>query len=134
MNFYFNKTNQAPSTQPSVLTNRMWQRAFTIRRKSTEITKRMRRGVRLFTFNEQQGIASKFVCDVIVDISIFGEKIFEFGAKTSALVPVFSRRQTSGVVVKLNRFVNRSWNLDLDLLVRFVGPEPLALDRDHLFL
>jgi len=66
--------------------------------------------------------------------SIFGEKIFEFGAKTSVLVPVFSRRQTSGVVVKLNCFVNRSRNLDLDFLVRFVGPEPLALDRDHLLL
>ena len=54
------------------------------------------------------------------NISIFREKIFEFGAKTSALAAIFPSRQTSGVVVQLDGFVDRGRNLDLDLLVSLV--------------
>ena len=54
------------------------------------------------------------------DILIFCEKIFEFGAKTSALAAIFPSRQTSGVVVQLDGFVDRGRNLDLDLLVSLV--------------
>jgi len=65
---------------------------------------------------------------------IFCKKIFEFGAKTSALISVFPRRQTSCVVVKLNRLVNRRRNFNFDFFVSFIRPQSLALDGDHLLL
>jgi hypothetical protein len=76
----------APSTETEKKLVKIWSEV--LRAKEEEI------GLEsdFFTFNEQQGIASKFVCDVIIGDSIFGEKIFKFGAKTSALIPVFSRR------------------------------------------
>lgn len=65
---------------------------------------------------------------------IFREKIFELGAKTSALIAILPSRQTSGVVVQLDGLVDRSRNLNLDLFVGLVGPQSLALDGHHLLL
>ena len=66
----------------------------------------------------------------LVNFLVLGEEVLELGTEAPPLLG--PRGQAACVVVQLDGLVDGCGHLDLDLLVRLVGRQPLALDRDHL--